>query len=73
MLCCRMQECAPGKLMLYGGMGADGKPLNDAWMLDLEKPAWSLIYWASSDLCPPQVHNTPAHSFLQFDVGVCIT
>lgn len=41
--------------MLYGGVGADNKPLNDAWVLDLEKPAWSLIYMAHSDLCPPQV------------------
>ena len=41
--------------MLYGGIGADNKPLNDAWVLDLEKPAWSLIYMAHSDLCPPQV------------------
>ena len=49
------QECGPGKLMLYGGIGADGKPLNDAWVLDLEKPAWSLIYMGHSDLCPPQV------------------
>ena len=41
--------------MLYGGMGADSKPLNDAWVLDLEKPAWSLVYMAHPDLCPPQV------------------
>ena len=50
-----MQETSPGKLMLYGGIGADGKPLNDAWILDLEKSAWCLIYSAGSDLCPPQV------------------
>ena len=54
-----MQESGPGKLMLYGGIGADGKPLNDAWVLDLEKPAWSLIYLGSPDLCPPQV---PQHA-----------
>ena len=52
---CELQECGPGKVMLYGGTGADNKPLNDAWVLDLEKPAWSLIYMAHSDLCPPQV------------------
>ena len=51
-----LQDCGSGKLMLYGGMGADGKPLNDAWVLDLEKPAWSLMYMAHSDLCPPQVY-----------------
>lgn len=48
--------------MLYGGIGADGKPLNDAWVLDLEKPAWSLIYMAHSDLCPPQVPHAAAHT-----------
>ena len=41
--------------MLYGGLGADGKPLNDAWVLDLELRAWSLIYLGHPDLCPPQV------------------
>lgn len=55
LLLCELQECGPGKLMLYGGIGADNKPLNDAWVLDLEKLAWSLIYMAHSDLCPPQV------------------
>ena len=50
-----VQECGPGKLMLYAGIGADGKPLNDAWILDLEKLAWSLVYSGHSDLCPPQV------------------
>ena len=59
-----LQECGPGKLMLYGGLGADGKPLNDAWVLDLEKTAWSLIYMAHSDLCPPQVFNCAAHCTL---------
>ena len=67
MLCCQMQECGAGKLMLYGGMGTDGKPLNDAWVLDLEKPSWSLIYWASSDLCPPQVQNVPTRLYLQLN------
>jgi len=42
-------------LMLFGGLGADGKPLNDAWVLDLEQRAWSLIYLGHADLCPPQV------------------
>lgn len=41
--------------MLFGGLGADGKPLNDAWVLDLEQRAWSLIYLGHPDLCPPQV------------------
>lgn len=56
-----VQEYAPGKLMLYGGVGADGKPLNDAWLLNLEKPSWSLIYMGHSELCPPQV---PPHILL---------
>eukprot|EP00891_Asterochloris_glomerata_P001316 jgi/Astpho2/1316/Aster-06188 len=47
------QEWAPGKLLLYGGLGGDGKPLNDAWLLDLEHNSWELQYMASSDLCPP--------------------
>lgn len=49
------QECGPGKLMLYGGVGSDSKPMNDAWVLNLEKPSWSLIYSGHSDLVPPQV------------------
>ncbi|DBA86689.1 TPA: Dynein alpha chain, flagellar outer arm [Trebouxia sp. C0004] len=48
------QECGQGKLMLFGGLGADGKPLNDAWVLDLEQRAWNLIYLGHADLCPPQ-------------------
>ena len=50
-----LQEWAPGKLLLYGGLGGDGKPLNDAWLLDLEHNSWELQYMASSDLCPPTV------------------
>jgi len=50
-----LQDCGQGKLMLFGGLGADGKPLNDAWVLDLEQRAWSLIYLGHADLCPPQV------------------
>ena len=61
-----LQEWAPGKLLLYGGLGGDGKPLNDAWLLDLEHNSWELQYMASSDLCPPTV--SPSHCQGSFHV-----
>jgi hypothetical protein len=34
----------PGQLLLYGGMGADGRPLDDAYVLDVDALAWSKVY-----------------------------
>ena len=59
-----LQEWAPGKLLLYGGLGGDGKPLNDAWLLDLEHYSWELQYMGSSDLCPPTVSPSGCQSSL---------
>ncbi|KAK9867723.1 hypothetical protein WJX84_004647 [Apatococcus fuscideae] len=48
------QEIAPNTLVLYGGLGADGKATNDAWLLEITKPSWSCLYSASSDICHAQ-------------------
>jgi hypothetical protein len=37
-------EQAPGKLLLWGGYGADGRPLNEAYLLDVERLAWRRVY-----------------------------
>ena len=59
---CRIQETAPNQLMLYGGLGADGKPVNDAWMLDITKPSWTCLYSAASDICHAQVRSASTGS-----------
>jgi hypothetical protein len=50
-----MQEYATGQLFMYGGMGADGKPLNDAYLLEWDGASWlwSCIYSGHSELVPP--------------------
>ena len=57
--------------MLFGGIGADGKPLNDVWILNLDKPSWSLIYMGHSDLCPPQVWCKAPCMPHTTDIAVC--
>ncbi len=42
--------------MLYGGLGGDGKPANDAWMLDINKPSWTCLYSATPDIVHAQVN-----------------
>jgi hypothetical protein len=41
---------------MFGGAGADGKPLNDAYLLE-GRPggawAWTLIFAGAADLLPP--------------------
>jgi dynein heavy chain len=46
-------EYQPGKLFLYGGVGADNKPLNDAFLLDVETMIWTQVFNGSSDLVGP--------------------
>ncbi|KAK9817742.1 hypothetical protein WJX72_001478 [[Myrmecia] bisecta] len=48
------QEMSPGKLMLHGGLAADGKPLNDVHILDLEQNVWQCVYRGHADLVPSQ-------------------
>jgi hypothetical protein len=51
-----LQEYAPGQLFMYGGSGADGKPLNDAYLLEARPGgawAWTCIYAGAPDLLPP--------------------
>jgi len=39
-----LQEQSEGRLLLYGGTGADGKPLGDAWVLDVATLTWECLY-----------------------------
>jgi dynein heavy chain len=55
-----MLEYAPGQLLLYGGFGTDGKPLNDAYVLDVDTLAWQRVYNGHPDLVGPQGELTTA-------------
>eukprot|EP00798_Chlamydomonas_sp_ICE-L_P023007 gene23007-30199_t len=48
-----MQEYSPGKIFLYGGMDANNKPLNDAWLLDVSTMTWELVYYGSPEMVLP--------------------
>jgi hypothetical protein len=39
-----------GQVLLYGGFGADGKPLDDAYLLDIAALQWSKVYNGHPDL-----------------------
>lgn len=43
-------EYADGQMLLYGGFGADGKPLDDAYLLDVANLQWSKVYNGHPDL-----------------------
>lgn len=45
-----LAECSPGVLLLCGGAGDGGRPLNDAWCLDVEALTWSRAYAGHPDL-----------------------
>lgn len=49
-----MMEFAEGQLLVYGGFGADGKPLNDAFILDVDNLSWQRVYNGSADLVGSQ-------------------
>lgn len=42
-------EYAPGQLLLYGGFDADGKPLDDAFLFDVNAVQWSKVYSGHPD------------------------
>lgn len=42
--CALLQELGSGKMLLYGGTGAGGKPLGDAWLLDVATLTWECLY-----------------------------
>lgn len=46
---CALQEVQQGQLLLYGGVGADKKPLHDAWLLDINAQQWTCLYSAAAD------------------------
>lgn len=39
-----LQEHSGGRLLLYGGSDATGKPLGDAWLLDVASLTWECLY-----------------------------
>ncbi|EFN60095.1 hypothetical protein CHLNCDRAFT_133411 [Chlorella variabilis] len=39
-----LQEYGSGRLLLYGGTGAGGRPLGDAWVLDVAAQTWECLY-----------------------------
>lgn len=39
-----------GQVLLYGGFGGDGKPLDDAYLLDIAALQWSKVYNGHPDL-----------------------
>jgi dynein heavy chain len=39
-----LQEHSDGRLLLYGGSDAAGKPLGDAWLLDVASLTWECLY-----------------------------
>lgn len=47
-------EYAPGHVLLYGGFGADGKPVDDAYLLDVATLQWSKVYNGHPDLVGPE-------------------
>ncbi len=48
-----MAPCGATRLLLYGGFALDGKPLNDAYALDVEKLTWQCLYCGHPDLVGP--------------------
>ncbi len=48
-----MVEHRPGRVFLYGGFAADGRALNDAYVLDVETMAWTRVYNGHPDLVGP--------------------
>lgn len=52
-----LQEHGEGKLLLYGGVGADGKPLGDAWLLDVASLTWLLLYDGTPETSGLPVRN----------------
>ncbi|CAD7704939.1 unnamed protein product [Ostreobium quekettii] len=51
-------EVEPGSLLLYGGLGPDGKPLNDAYTLDVATMEWTMVYYGDPGLVLS--HGAPA-------------
>lgn len=43
-------EHSPGRLLLYGGFGADGKPCDDAYVFDVDALAWKKVYSGHADM-----------------------
>lgn len=48
-------DSGSGRLLIYGGCGADGKPLGDAWLLDVPTLTWQCLYDAAPDAAGLQV------------------
>lgn len=44
-----LQELSKGRMLLFGGTGNGGKPLGDAWMLDVATLIWECLYDGVAD------------------------
>ena len=44
-----MQEMQDGQLLLYGGIGADQRPIHDAWLLDVGSLQWRCLFAANNE------------------------
>lgn len=44
-----LQEHSDGRLLLFGGSDAAGKPLGDAWLLDMATLTWECLYDAAPE------------------------
>ena len=63
-----LQEHSPGRLLLYGGVGAGGRTLGDAWLLDVATLTWECLYDGTPDTVGTQVGVRAAE--VNLDTGV---
>lgn len=47
-----LQDYSSNAFFMFGGMGADGRPLNDGWLFDVGTLTWTCIFNGHSDLAP---------------------
>lgn len=52
--CATLLQHDEGHLLLYGGFGVDGKPLDDAYLFDVATLQWSKVYNGHPDLIGPE-------------------
>ncbi|KAI3429649.1 hypothetical protein D9Q98_005734 [Chlorella vulgaris] len=48
-----LQELSSGRLLLYGGVGPGGKPLGDAWLLDVATLTFECLYDGEGQAAAP--------------------
>lgn len=53
-----LQEMSDGRMLLYGGTGAGGKALGDAWLLDVATLTWECLYDGTPEAAGLPVSST---------------